>query len=167
MDIIRSTKKYAIVIAPMIVNECLDNGLTINTSKLMKLLYFMQKLHLKKYKEPMFSDRIIATPSGPIIEGLNDVFVIGRLEFKHKFDSEIVFMESHEEVFYTILENFGHISPSELLKLSENDEAYQITYDNGKGDKSVIPLELISYTEIPFPIIEKNKKQKTNIKKHT
>ena len=43
---LESDRKYAPVIGTVIINECLDRGYTINTSKLMKLLYYMQKSFL-------------------------------------------------------------------------------------------------------------------------
>lgn len=109
-------KKYAVLIGEIIVNECLDRNLDINTSKLMKLLYYMQKLHLQKYGETMFSDEIITTINGPYIDSVATYFIEGRLGFKNKYEKKIVLLDSHEDVVNNILEKYGAISPIDLMK---------------------------------------------------
>ena len=108
-------KKYAVLIGEIIVNECLDRNLEINTSKLMKLLYYMQKLHLQKYGEIMFSDEIVATINGPYIDSVATYFIEGRLGFKTKYQKRIVLLDSHEDAVDTILKKYGKLSPIDLM----------------------------------------------------
>lgn len=140
-------KKYAVLIGEIIVNECLDRNIEINTSKLMKLLYYMQKLHIQKYGETMFNDEIAATINGPYIDSVANYFIEGRLGFKNKCDKRIVLLDSHEDVVNTILEKYGNMSPIDLMKLSIDDNLFKAFWTNGKGDKRVIPFDSFETTQ--------------------
>lgn len=144
-------KKFAVIIGEEIVNECLDRKININTSKLIKLLYYMQKLHLQKYGKPMFLDEIIATINGPYIEEVGDYFNSGRLGFEKHYEKRIVFMDSHEDVTQEILKQYGDMSSSELMKLSQDDEAYKIIWENGKGNCMPIPIGILANN--PSPVL--------------
>lgn len=143
-------KEFAIIIGEVIVNECLYRKIEINTSKLMKLLYFMQRLHLQEYGEPMFTDEVIARIDGPYIQSISNYFLKGRLGFDDPYKTSIVLLDSHEKVANIILEKYGNISPRKLLKLSLIDESFKTIWSNGKGDNMVIPFEVLSSNkEIP------------------
>lgn len=140
-------KKYAVLIGEIIVNKCLDRNLEINTSKLMKLLYYMQKLHLQKYGETMFSDEIVATINGPYVDSVATYFIEGRLGFKTKCQKRIVLFDSHEDVVNTVLEKYGNISPIDLMKLSMDDHLFKSFWTSGKRDKRVIPFDNFETTK--------------------
>lgn len=140
-------KKYAVLIGEIIVNECLDRNLEINTSKLMKLLYYMQKLHLQKYGETMFSDEIVATINGPYVDSVATYFIEGRLGFKTKYQKRIVLLDSHEDAVDTILKKYGKLSPIDLMKLSISDNLVKAFLENGKGYKRVIPFDNFETTK--------------------
>ena len=142
-------KKYAVIIGEVIVNKCLNKKLIINTSKLMKLMYFMQKLHLQKYGDIMYSEEIIATVNGPCIPEINGFFLLGRLGFDEKIEQKIVLLDSHNDVANTILEAYGKMNPSELMDLSCDDDAYKLVWENGRGENLPIPLGILANTEFP------------------
>lgn len=152
-------KKYAVIIGEVIVNKCLNKKLIINTSKLMKLMYFMQKLHLQKYGDIMYSEEIIATINGPCIQEINNFFLLGRMGFDEKIEQKIVLLDSHDDVANTILETYGKFNPSELMNLSFEDEAYKLVWENGRGENLPIPLGILANTGFP----EKNKTIKKNM----
>lgn len=136
---INKEEKYAVLIAKEVVNECINRGIKINTSKLNKLLYFMQRLHLEKYNKPMFTNTIIATHNGPSITDLWDFFPEGILGFEKKYEKEITLLMSHDDVAEEILELYGDYSPNELLEISKEDEVYKMIWDEGRGENEVIP----------------------------
>lgn len=140
-------KKYAVLIGEIVVNECLERNIEINTSKLMKLLYYMQKLHLQKYGETMFCDQITTTINGPYIDSVATYFIEGRLGFKNKYQKRIVFLDSHEDVVNIILEKYGNVSPIDLMKLSMEDNLFKAFWSNGKGDKRIIPFDSFETTK--------------------
>ena len=111
-------RKYAPVIGVVIINECLDRGYKINTSKLMKLLYYMQKLHIERYDEPMFTNEIIAWSTGPCIPDVRKFFYYGMLGFNEKVKNLITLMDSHRDVANIILKEYGALTPTELMKKS-------------------------------------------------
>ena len=138
-------KLYAVPIGEVIVNECLDRNLSINTSKLMKLLYYMQKLHLQKYNDTMFNDEIRVTANGPHIDRVDNYFINGRLGFKEKLERRIILMDSHKDVANGVLEKYGKLTPTELMKLSQEDELFKAIWAGGKGKDMVIPFAAFTY----------------------
>lgn len=150
---------YAVLIGEVIVNKCLVKGITINTSKLMKLLYFMQRKHLQKYDEIMFSDEIIATEDGPRIESVANYFMGSRLGFSTRVEQHIVLMDSHEEIANEVLDIYGKYTPNQLLELSKDDFVYKMFYQNGKGKNRVILFHSDTQLE--------SKSAKIYYKKHT
>ena len=137
-------KLYAVLIGEIIVNECLDKNLPINTSKLMKLLYYMQKLHVQKYEDTMFNDEIRVTANGPYISNVANYFWNGRLGFDEYYEKRIILMDSHEDVVNTILNRYGKVSPSDLLKLCFEDQLFKIVWADGAGNNRIIPFNLQS-----------------------
>ena len=134
-------KMYAVLIGEIIVNECLDRKLPINTSKLIKLLYYMQKLHIQKYEDTMFNDEIRVTANGPYIDNVANYFCDGKLGFDEYYKKQIVLMDSHEDVVNTILNRYGKFSPSDLLKLSFEDQLFKMFWADGKGNNMIIPFK--------------------------
>ena len=133
-------KQYAVIIGEVIINESLDRGIKINTSKLMKLLYLMQKLHMQKYGTPMFTDKVIATVNGPYIENIANYFIAGRLGFNDYVEERIVLKDSHEDVSNSILDKYGNLNPSELMKLCQEDGLFKTIWANAEGNNKVIPF---------------------------
>ncbi len=141
----RGTKRMckALLISEVIINECIDKKYPLNTSKLQKILYFMQKEHLKKYNIPVFDEDVVAWECGPAISEINDFFVVGRLGFETKVEQSIVLKDSHQDVMDIVLNKYGTISPSDMAELSKNETAWSIIWNDGKGKNGVIPLEYI------------------------
>lgn len=141
----RGTKRMckALLISEVIINECIEKKYPLNTSKLQKILYFMQKEHLKKYNIPVFDEDVVAWECGPAIPEINDFFVVGRLGFETKVEQSIFLKDSHQDVMDIVLNKYGTISPSDMAELSKNETAWSIIWNDGKGKNGVIPLEYI------------------------
>ena len=160
---LESDRKYALVIGTVIINECLDKGYTINTSKLMKLLYYMQKLHIERYDAPMFTNDIIACKTGPCIPDVRKFFYYGRLGFNEKVKQLITLMDSHRDVASIILKEYGELTPMEIMKKSLEDNSFKTIWQNGLGENQIIPLYyLMTDTKKDFEIkiLSKNNKRK-------
>jgi len=148
-------KLFAIHIGEVIVNECLKRNLDINTSKLMKLLYYMQRLHIQKYEDTMFNDEIRVTANGPYIDGVANYFWTGRLGFDNRLNQSIILKDSHEDVANLILNRYGKFSPNDLLKLSLEDELFKIVWADGTGNNRIIPFHLESKKEKSMSLCKK------------
>jgi len=160
--IIENDRKYALIIGAVIINECLDKGYKINTSKLMKLLYYMQKLHILKYDEPMFTNEIIACETGPCILDVREFFCYGMLGFNEKIKRVITLMDSHKDVANIVLKEYGALSPTELMLKSLEDNAFKTIWQDGVGNNQVIPLYYLmadSKKDTNMKILSKNNKK--------
>ena len=148
-------KKYAYIIAPAIINECIDREYEINTSKLIKLLYYMQKLHVQKYGEPMYTNDIIAGESGPFINDVMSLFRFGVLGFSEKVEGPLSIrslMDSHEDVAINVLDELGCLTPMELMKKSLNDSVYKTIWQDGVGKDQIIPYYIMANSKSDFDI---------------
>lgn len=143
MSVFQPERKYAVHIGEVIVNECIKNDFPINTSKLMKLLYFMQILHIQKYGKLMFENEIIATKCGPYIPDVNNFFIAGRVGFNQLLTPSIVLLDSHRDVVTTVLEQYGTLSPNELMEISKNEPFFKKIWQNGNGEGILISGNVI------------------------
>lgn len=152
---LKTDRKYAYIIAPAIINECIDRGYQINTSKLIKLLYYMQKLHIQIYEEPMFTNEIIAGESGPFINDIMSYYRYGVLGFNEKVEAPLKMtslMDSHEDVVRIVLYKYGELSPIELMKKSLEDDTFQTIYQDGLGKNQIIPYDIMANSKTDFGI---------------
>ena len=140
----------AILISEVIINRCIEDKYPLNTSKLQKILYYMQKEHLKKYNTPIFDEEIIAWKCGPAIKEIDDYFISGKLGFQTRVEPSIVLKESHRYVLDNVLSKYGELSPSFVMNESQKEVAWQTVWNNGNGQNKTIPLELI------VPVEERN-----------
>jgi len=157
-------RKYALVIAPIIINECINRGYKINTSKLMKLLYYMQKLHIQKYGEPMFTNEIIAGEFGPYIADIMSFFPYGALGFKEEVEQPVILLRSHEDVASMVLDEYGSLEPIELMKKSLEDEIFKTIWQDGIGKNQIIPYYIMGNEKKDYEIkiLSKNNKKEFN-----
>lgn len=159
---LRNYRNYAPVIAPIIINECIDRGYEINTSKLMKLLYYMQKLHIQKYGEPMFTNEITAGESGPYIADIMSLFSYGALRFKEKVEEPVSLLITHDDVASIVLDEFGVLTPIELAKKSLDDETFKTIWQDGKGKNQIILYNIMGNEKKDYEIkvLSKNNKRR-------
>jgi len=151
--------RYALVIGSVIINECLKREYKINTSKLMKLLYYMQKLHVQKYGEPMFTNEIIAGESGPYIDDIMRFYHYGVLGFKEKVEQEIILLDTHEDVASIVLDEMGSLTPIEIMKKSLDDIVFKTIWQDGIGKNQIIPYYIMANSKSDFDIKKLSKKK--------
>lgn len=133
----------AVLISEVIINRCIDNNFPINTSKLQKILYYMQKEHLKKYDSSVFDEKILAWECGPAIEEVYSHFKFGRLCFKEKVKERIVLLDSHDSVLGQALKEYGAMQPYQVSDESKKETAWIKIWNNGEGKDKEIPLDEI------------------------
>lgn len=135
----------AILISEVIINRCIECEHPLNTSKLQKILYYMQKEHLKRYGKPMFDENIIAWECGPAIKEVNDYFKEGALGFdvQKKYDERIILLESHNEILSVVLDKYGKLSPFDMVQQSRKEKAWIDTWKDGDGKEKIIDNDKI------------------------
>ena len=160
---LENNRKYAPAIGKVIINECLDKEYKINTSKLMKLLYYMQKLHIQKYGEPMFTNEILALETGPCIPDVKKIFSYGMLGFNERVEKVISLLGSHKYVANIVLDEFGVLTPIELMRLSLDDNTFKAVWKNGLGKNQAITFYHIVATSkknLNMKLLSKNNKNR-------
>lgn len=132
----------AILLSEVIINRCIENKISLNTSKLQKLLYYMQKEHFKRYEKPMFNEPIVAWECGPAIKEVADFFKEGAFGFDadKKYNEKISLMDSHEDIIQWVLKEYGDISPIEIAEKSRKEESWIKIWNSGLGKGLEIPL---------------------------
>ena len=145
-------RNYAIIIGEVIVNMCIDRSYELNTVKLMKLLYFMQKLHIQKYGEPMFTNPIITSSYGPYIPDVYEYFTYGRLGFYEKGRESICLLDSHRDVALEVLDLYGNMEIYQIINISKKDVVHNSIWQNGKGNYKEISFYAFTLTSEPVLI---------------
>ena len=101
----------------IVVNNCLDRGIKINTLKLEKLLVLMYGKLLSKYEKKLFNQNIICTSNGVKIKEVDNDFMQYCVGFNNKLPEYISLLQSEEYVMNDVLEEYGNLSASELNEL--------------------------------------------------
>ena len=114
----------AIQISAVIINKCIKNNISLNTSKLMKLLYIMQIEHVLKYNTLMFTDQIKDSEYGPVIPSVEEYYNFGGLGFDKKVEQDIFLIDSHEEIVDSVLKKYSGFLPHELNNIIVNAPFY-------------------------------------------
>lgn len=125
-----------------------NNDLT--NLKLQKMLYFAQVEHLKKYQKPLFDNPIEAWQYGPVVRDVYDwLRGCGAYQIS-KFDIETSTDELDEDTVAfldAIWQKYCRYSAFGLVdKTHEEGSAWSKIYNNGKGNRSVIPIAELSTT---------------------
>lgn len=101
--------------------------------KLQKLLYFSQLVHLAKYNEPLFEQKILAFKDGSVVEEI-------RQEYHHRNSSFLFQMTSMGNILTpemvdtieTVVDIFGDASARELSDLNHEHVSWQESYERSK-----------------------------------
>jgi len=135
----------SVELGKIIINMCLENQYELNTSKLQKLLYFMQKLHLKKYNTPLFPENIIAWVCGPAIDEIHKYFFQYHLGFskENRQPEKLAILDAEKPIICHVLSEYGTKSPMEMIQLSKLEPSWKQIWDDGNGNGKIIPIELL------------------------
>ena len=104
-------------VGKIVVNECLDKGLFVNTQKLQKLLVLMQIECIKESKHALFKEDIVIWDCGVAIKEVNNAFVDSAVEFTEKQASYMLLLEREASSLNAVLNKYGELEASEINEL--------------------------------------------------
>jgi uncharacterized phage-associated protein len=146
----------------------------MNRMKALKLLYFADRFHLRKYGRPIFNDKYIAMKLGPVGSAIKDIsslsFLVdeeaarvskmlqldGQYDYRSISDTDLsVFSKSDIEALEFAYNEFGSLTPFELSKMTHvYPEWKKFQSDLQSGDRS----KKMSYLDFfENPAIENDK----------
>lgn len=116
----------------------IENGGSINKLKALKLVFFADRYHLRKYGRPITNDEYYAMPFGPVASGVKDIaefsdflgeterdYAAQVIEHPDRYSirskatcNEKVFSKSEIEALRYAWENFGHVEEYALAELT-------------------------------------------------
>ncbi len=146
------------------------SGGRINKMKAIKLIYFADRYHLRKFGRPVTNDEYYAMPFGPINSGAKDLsertaflgpkekdysvqFIepIDWLDYKSIHDLDpTVFSESDLEALSFAWERFGNLDQFQLAKLTHQYPEWKKHEEAlGQEDTSRIPMKYEDFFDDP------------------
>ncbi len=131
----------AIDISNYIIDKCNKENIFINNLKLNKLLYFVQKEHLKKYNRILFIEELLPYRYGASVENVYRVFkYYGRDNINEPIDKLIDINEESKEIIDSTILKYKDCKPMEMVILSRKEESYKKAI---KEKSNIIKIEWI------------------------
>lgn len=131
----------AIDISNYIIDKCNKENIFINNLKLNKLLYFVQKEHLKKYNRILFIEELLPYRYGASVENVYRVFkYYGRDNINEPIDKLIDINEESKEIIDSTILKYKDCKPMEMVILSRKEESYKKAI---KEKSDIIKIEWI------------------------
>lgn len=133
----------ALDLAKYIVSKCIKEGHPISNLQLQKILYYIQKGFLEK-GDPAFLDEIEAWQFGPVVPNVYYYFCgFGAMPISSPCE-EYTIEESDSDLIDGIVEGKRDLDPWTLVsETHKKNGAWDQIYQGGRGNKRVIPIELI------------------------
>ena len=132
----------AIDISNYIIDKCNKENIFINNLKLNKLLYFVQKEHLKKYNRILFIEELLPYRYGASVENVYRVFkYYGRDNINEPIDKLIDINEESKEIIDSTILKYKDCKPMEMVILSRKEESYKKAI---KEKSNIIKIEWIN-----------------------
>ncbi len=131
----------AMDISNYIIYKCNQENIFINNLKLNKLLYFVQKEHLKKYNRILFIEELLPYRYGASVENVYRVFkYYGRDNINEPIDKLINIEEESKEIIDSIILKYRNCKSMEMVILSRKEESYKKAI---KEKSNIIKIEWI------------------------
>lgn len=131
----------AMDISNYIIYKCNQENIFINNLKLNKLLYFVQKEHLKKYNRILFIEDLLPYRYGASVENVYRVFkYYGRDNINEPIDKLININEESKEIIDSIILKYRKCKSMEMVILSRKEESYKKAI---KEKSNIIKIEWI------------------------
>lgn len=133
----------AMEIAKYVVTKCTDDGHPISNLQLQKILYYIQKEYLKS-GDIAFGEDIEAWRFGPAVPIVYYEFAgSGAMPIIVRYDVNLNFEDKKR--MDKIIEEKILLNPWDLVSDCHRDGgAWSSVYKEGRGDRRLIPVELIS-----------------------
>lgn len=134
----------ALTLAKYIVTKCVHDGYPVSNLQLQKILYFIQVDSLKRTDKAAFPDSIEAWQFGPVVPKVYYYFCgNGALSILDTYEDIIASIpkDSNTE---RIIEKKRAMNPWDLVnEAHESGRAWATIFQNGKGNRKIIPVDLI------------------------
>lgn len=131
----------AMDISNYIIYKCNQEDIFINNLKLNKLLYFIQKEHLKKYNRILFIEDLLPYRYGASVENVYRVFkYYGRDNINEPIDKLIDINKESKEIIDSIILKYKDCKSMEMVILSRKEESYKKAI---KEKSDIIKIEWI------------------------
>ena len=106
----------------------------ISLPKLQKLLYFIQVMFVAHFGDKCFSDAIIATDYGPIVESVNKKYwTYGNALIPYKEEELICFSQEEADCIGLTIGYYNKYSPASLTTISMKEDLWKKAYKKGYG----------------------------------
>lgn len=138
----------ALEVARYIITRCFELGKPVSNLKLQKMLYFLWIDFYKLTGRRLFCDKICAWPLGPVIPEVYYEYSSHAGSPICKLYSAAIELED-AQVIDTIIINYIDVSANVLVNRTHAaGTAWDIVYQNGAGNRKIIPFELIIKKEV-------------------
>lgn len=124
--------------------------------KVQKLLYFAQLVHLTKYNEPLFDEKILAFQNGSVVEEVRHLYRNEHHQFvESAVLSHIGLTSEQSDTLMTVEELFGEMSARELSDLNHLHESWIESYEASRVGNfhekllSEIKVDQLMRNEVP------------------
>jgi len=134
----------ALNLSQYIVSKCIVEGQPISNLQLQKILYYIQREFLRKVQRAAFSDSIEAWQFGPVVPEVYYYYCgNGSMPIYMTFENFELYSED-KSIVDPIVETLRVLDPWDLVnKTHKIGGAWDQIYQNGRGFRHTIPLELI------------------------
>ena len=131
-----------IELSKYIINKCIENQHPINNLQLQKILYYIKKQYLKN-NQVAFDDYIEAWPYGPVVpKSYYEFCYYGVMKLNDRFEVRKL---NNTKIIDSIIEEKSELHPWKMVEDTyKPGGAWDLTYKNGKGYKSLISNDLIT-----------------------
>lgn len=135
----------ALDLSKYIVSKCVNDGCPISNLQLQKILYYIQKECLQTRNEVMFYDDIEAWQFGPVVPNVYYYFCgFGAMPISSPFLCDVSLNDKDSAIVDNIVKNKRTLDPWEMVnETHKRGGAWDNTYKDGNGNRSIIPIELI------------------------
>lgn len=135
-------------IAKYIISQCLNIGKPVSNLKLQKMMYFLWVDFYKQTGRKLFLDNICAWQLGPVVpEVYYEYCSYAGRPIQRVYTTNIGVEDS--KIINMILNDYVNIPANVLVdRTHENGSAWDCVYQNGAGNRNIIPFELIIKKEV-------------------
>lgn len=133
-------------LAEYIITKCTVDNRPITNLQLQKILYFIQVEFLQNFNQPAFNEEIEAWKFGPVVPEVYYRYsgYVG-LPLYDDSEVELTYPSNYSDRVDRIITEKREISPWALVEESHNrNRSWYEVYQNGFGDKTEIPKDLIA-----------------------
>ena len=138
----------AMAVADFIIDFCSRKKEPVSNLRLQKLLYFAWVRFYEKTGRHLFYDSMYAWQLGPVVPGVYFNYCSYGGRPINLIFSATEIEQGDTEILENIIMLYWNVPSSELVERTHKpDTAWYEVYDGGKGNKKIIPFDLIKKKE--------------------